>query len=72
MFNCFILFLLVAYREYNYSIFAATSVGEGPPADGSFVTREDSELINTLSLFINCTGDVSNSYSVLHYNNIGQ
>ena len=37
-------FLSVAYRLYNYSIFAATSVGESPPADGSFLTREDSEL----------------------------
>ena len=38
---------LVAYRDYNYSVFAATSVGEGPPADGSFLTREDGESINT-------------------------
>ena len=37
-------FLLVAYRLYNYSIFAATSVGEGPPANGTFLTREDSKL----------------------------
>ena len=62
MLKCFIPFLLVAYRVYNYSIFAATSVGEGPSADGSFLTREDSELINTLSLFFNCTGDVLTSY----------
>ena len=48
MLNCFILFLLGAYRMYNYSVFAATSVGEGPPADGGFLTREESELINTL------------------------
>ena len=40
--------LLVGYRVYNYSIFAATSVGEGPSADGSFLTREDSEFISTL------------------------
>ena len=33
---------------YNYSVFAATSVGEGPSADGSFLTREDSELINII------------------------
>ena len=39
-----ILFLLVAYRVYDYLIFAATSVGEGPPMNGSFLTREDSEL----------------------------
>ena len=63
MLNCFILFLLVAYRVYNYSVFAATSVGEGPPADGSFLTREDSELINTLSVFISSTVQVSTSYS---------
>ena len=31
---------------YNYSVFAATSVGEGPSADGSFFTREDGESIN--------------------------
>ena len=37
-------YLSVAYRLYNYSIFAATSVGEGPPADDSLLTREDSEL----------------------------
>ena len=42
-------FLLVAYRVYNYSIFAATSGGEGPSADGSFLTREDSELINNVN-----------------------
>ena len=48
---------------YDYSVFAATSVGEGPPADGSFLTREDSKLINTLSVFINCTVHVSASYS---------
>ena len=48
MLNCVILLLLVAYRVYDYSIFAATSVGEGPPADGSFLTREDSEFIDTL------------------------
>ena len=41
--NIFLLFL-VAYRMYNYSVFAATSVGEGPSADGSFLTREDSEF----------------------------
>ena len=29
---------------YYYSIFAATSVGEGPPFDGLFLTREDSKL----------------------------
>ena len=46
--NCFILFLLVGYRVYDYSIFAATSVGEGPSANGRFLTGEDSELINTL------------------------
>ena len=33
---------------YNYSIFAANAVGEGPPFDGSFLTREDSELISKL------------------------
>ena len=38
--------VLVAYRIYAYKIFAATSVGEGPPAGGSFISREDSELIN--------------------------
>ena len=48
MLNCVILLPLVAYRVYDYSIFAATSVGEGPPADGSFLTREDSEFIDTL------------------------
>ena len=53
---CSILFLLVAYRVYDYSVFAATSVGEGPSADGSFLTREDSEL------FINCTIDIFTSY----------
>ena len=37
--------VLVAYRIYAYKIFAATSVGEGPPAGGSFISREDSELI---------------------------
>ena len=46
--NCFILFLLVAYRVYDYLVFAATSIGEGPAANGSFLTREDSELIDTL------------------------
>ena len=40
----YLFFLLVAYRVYYYSIFAATSVGEGPPVNGSFLTREDSEL----------------------------
>ena len=35
--------LLVAFRMYNYSVFTATAVGEGPSADGSFLTREDSE-----------------------------
>jgi len=44
--------LVVAYRMYNYSIFAATSVGEGPSADGSFLTSEDSELTNTLTHLI--------------------
>ena len=44
----FILFLLAAYRVYNYLIFAVTSVGEGPSANGSFLTREDSELTTTL------------------------
>ena len=39
-----ILFIIVAYRVYDYLIFAATSVGEGPPVNGSFLTREDSEL----------------------------
>ena len=39
--------IIVAYRMYNYSIFPATSVGEGPSADGSFLTRENSELTNT-------------------------
>ena len=72
MLNCFILFILDAYRVYNYSIFAATSVGEGPTADGSFLTREDSELINTLSVFISCTVNVSTSYSMLQYNITGQ
>ena len=43
---------------YNYSVFAATSVGEGPSADGSFLTREDSELI------INCTKSISISYAI--------
>ena len=38
---------LVAYRVYNYSVFSATLVGEGPSADGSFLTREDGEFINT-------------------------
>ena len=62
MFNtCFILFLLVAYRVYNYSVFTATSVGEGPSADGSFLTREDSEL------FINCTIDILTRYYMLQY-----
>ena len=66
MLNCFILFLLVAYRNYDFSIFAATSVGEGPSADGSFLTREDGELINnTLNVFIICTVNVSTSYSML-------
>ena len=37
-------FIIVAYRVYDYLIFAATSVGEGPPVNGSFLTREDSEL----------------------------
>ena len=41
---------LVAYRVYNYSVFSATSVGEGPSADGSFLTREDGEFINTLTI----------------------
>ena len=41
------LYHLVAYRVYNYSIFAATSVGEGPSANGDFLTREDSELFDT-------------------------
>ena len=63
MLNCFILFLLVAYRLYNYSVFAATSVGEGPSANGIFLTRQDSELINTLSVFISSTVHVSASYS---------
>ena len=68
MLNCFIPFLLVAYRVYNYSIFASTFVGEGPSANGSFLTREDSKLINnTLSVFINCTVNVSTSYSLLQY-----
>ena len=48
MLNCFILFLLVAYRIYDCLIFAATSVGEGPSANDSFLTREDSEFIDTL------------------------
>ena len=39
-----ILFLLVPFRVYDYLIFAATSVGEGPPVNGRFLTREDSEL----------------------------
>ena len=34
---------------YRFSIFAATSVGEGPSADGSFLTREDSEFMNILA-----------------------
>ena len=37
---------------YNYSIFAANSVGEGPSADGSFLTREDSKLINTIIILL--------------------
>ena len=39
----FVLFI-VAFRMYRYSVFAATVVGEGPPLDGTFITREDSEL----------------------------
>ena len=65
MLNCFILVPLAAYRNYNYSVFAATSVGEGPSADGSFLTREDGELINALNVLINCTVNVSTSYSML-------
>jgi len=34
---------LVAYQEYRYSVFAASSVGESPPLSGTFITREDSE-----------------------------
>ena len=50
-------FLLVAYRMYNYSIFAATSVGEGPSADGSFLTREDSEFIGTIIHYNDCMSE---------------
>jgi len=35
---------IVAFRMYRYSVFAATFVGEGPPLEGTFITREDSEL----------------------------
>ena len=39
-----ILFLLtVGHRMYSYSIYAATSVHEGPPFNGTFLTNEDSE-----------------------------
>ena len=47
----------VAYRVYNYSIFAANSVGEGLSADGVFLTREDSELCSALVV------------TYVHYNN---
>ena len=47
LFYLFFLSYLVAYRVYNYSVFAATLVSEGPSADGSFLTREDGEFINT-------------------------
>ena len=48
----FFLSYLVAYRVYNYSVFAATSVGEGPSADGSFLTREDGEFITIMFFWV--------------------
>jgi len=30
---------------YRFSVFTATSVGEGPALNGTFLTREDSEWI---------------------------
>ena len=35
---------------YSYSVFAATSVGEGPAFNGTFLTGEDSEWIKYTEL----------------------
>ena len=56
--------LLVAYRMYNYSIFAATSVGEGPSADGSFLTGEDGEMITSYNNFVLLDGHINQLHFV--------
>ncbi|XP_065904641.1 uncharacterized protein [Dysidea avara] len=55
---------LVAYQMYRYSVFAATSVGEGPPLDGTFITREDTPLAPN-HLTVNYPGMPRNSTTLV-------
>ncbi|XP_065903936.1 phosphatidylinositol phosphatase PTPRQ-like [Dysidea avara] len=55
---------LVPYRLYMFSIYAATSVGEGPQYNGEFLTREDSPLAPN-NLRVNHPGVPGNSTTLV-------
>ncbi|XP_065904155.1 cell adhesion molecule DSCAML1-like isoform X2 [Dysidea avara] len=55
---------LVGNRQYRYSIFPATSVGEGPLENGTFLTREDTPLAPN-NLTVNYPGMVRNSTTLV-------